>query len=281
MTKIVTKASGEQEAFSKEKFQRSLRKSGATEDLVEQLTQEVMQDPSLTSTLDIYKYAFNKLRKNKPAVAARYNLKAALSELGPQGFPFEKFVAEIFRKKGFEAEVDQILSGFCVTHEVDVLLKKDGQHHMVECKFHIPHLKVNVKVPLYIKARFDDLEKRHQESKQDKAIHQAWVVTNTKFTSEAIAYGECVGINLLGWAYPEKDNLARLIDEFGLHPVTALTTLNRKQKRMIMGEGFVLCKDAAQHRKLLRSLGLNDQKIERVVQEAEEMCELGAINNGR
>jgi HJR/Mrr/RecB family endonuclease len=279
MKKFVTKASGEKEAFSKEKFQRSLRKSGASQDLIEQLTQQVMQDPSLITTQHIYKYAFNQLRKRKPAAAARYNLKAALSELGPHGFPFEKFVAEIFKKKGFETTVNQIVPGFCVNHEIDIILKKDNHHFMVECKFHSPHLKVNIKVPLYIKARFDDLTKKHLQNKQDEAIHQAWIVTNTKFTSEATAYGECVDIKMIGWSYPTTDSLAHLIDQLGLHPVTALTSLSRKQKRMLIEEGFVLCKDAAQHRKLLRNIGLNDQKIELVVQESEEICELGAINN--
>jgi hypothetical protein len=279
MTKLITKASGEKEAFSKEKFQRSLRKSGASEELIEQLTQNVMQDPSLKSTLDIYKYAFNQLRKKRPAVAARYNLKEALSELGPEGFLFEKFIAEIFKKKGFKTKIDQILSGFCVNHEIDVLLQKDNHHSIVECKFHVPHLKVNVKVPLYIKARFEDIEKTHKKRQQGYPLHQAWIVTNTKFTSEAIAYGECVKLNLLGWAYPEKENLAYLIDKFSLHPITALTSLSRKQKHMIIKEGMVLCRDASKNQKLLRSIGLNEQKINQVIQEAQEMCALGAINN--
>lgn len=279
MKKVITKASGEQEAFSIKKFQRSLHKAGAPDDLIEQITQEVVQDPSLKTTHDIYKYAFNQLRKRRPAVAARYNLKAALSQLGPHGYPFERFVAKLFQEKGFKTEVGKIVQGFCVDHEIDVTLTKATKHFMVECKFHALHLKVNVKVPLYIKARFDDVEKQHKVHKKDTAFHQAWIVTNTKFTSEAIAYATCVNINLIGWAYPVKDNLGHLIDELGLHPVTALTSLSRKQKNMIINKGLVLCRDAAQHRTLLRSIGLSDKKIDQVLQEAEDMCELGAINN--
>ncbi len=275
MEKMITKASGEQEAFSVKKFQRSLRKAGASEDTVEQLTQQVLHDKTMASTHDIYEFAFSHLLQKTPAVAGRYNLKNAISELGPSGYPFEKFMAKIFEALGYEARVNHIAQGFCVMHELDVVLKKDNHHFMVECKFHAAHLRANVKVPLYIKARFDDLEKKNQHNKQDIAFHQAWVVTNTKFTSQAIAYGECVGMKMLSWSYPDEGNIAQLIDQLGLHPVTALTSLSNKQKRSLLQEGVVLCKDATKQRNLLRKLGLNDQKINYVTQEAEAMCSMG------
>ena len=101
MPKYVIKSSGEQEPFSVEKFQKSLRRSGADQEEIQQLTAYVEQAPDLKTTKDIYKYAFNHLRKKKPSVAVRYNLKNALSQLGPSGFPFEHFIAEIFKHYGF------------------------------------------------------------------------------------------------------------------------------------------------------------------------------------
>jgi hypothetical protein len=278
MTKMIIKASGEKEVFSKEKFQRSLRKSGASKDIIERLTSEVMKDPSLKSTKDIYRYAFNQLSKTQPAIAARYNLKAALSKLGPQGYSFEKFVAEIFIEQGFKTELGYIMEGFCVSHEIDVLLREDNTLYLVECKFHASHLKVNVKVPLYIRARFEDIEKRLVKNKKVPGTLKPWIFTNTKFTSEAVAYGQCVGIKLTSWSYPEKESLAYLIDTLGLHPITALATLNKKQKLALLTEGVVLCRDIEKNRSVLRKLGLSDKKIAQLIDDAHTICSLGAIS---
>src|SRR5579859_3895295 len=177
--KLITKSSGITEPFSKEKFERSLRRSGARPEVITELTNYVMHAPDLKTTHDIYQYAYNRLRSHRPAVAARYSLKNALSELGPSGFPFEHFVAEIFKSQGYETSIDQKLQGRCVIHEVDIILRKNNETFMVECKFHQPQLHADVKVPLYIKSRFDDLTKSNSYS-----FKQGWVVTNTRFTDD-------------------------------------------------------------------------------------------------
>lgn len=276
--KYVIKSSGEQEPFSVEKFQKSLRRTGASQEEINQLTDYIEHAPDLKTTRDIYKYALNHLRKKRPAVAVRYNLKNALSQLGPSGFPFEHFIAEIFKNQGYEILIDQIVQGFCVTHEIDIILKKNNEQVMVECKFHQPRLYADVKVPLYIKSRFDDLEKKQSQDKNGPYhFSQAWIVTNTKFTSEALQYGICVGLKLLSWSYPEEGNLAQLIDELGFHPITALTSLSNKQKRYLIEHGFVLCKDAAKFAYLLKQLGLSDKKVNEIIKEAQGACELGVI----
>ena len=61
-------------------------------------------------------------------------------------------------------------------------------------------------------------------------FHQAWIVTNTKFTSNAIRYAQCAGIGLIGWSYPHNDNLASLVDKYCLHPITALSLINKNKK---------------------------------------------------
>ena len=278
MQKYIIKSSGEQEEFSTGKFQRSLRRAGASQEEINQLTDYVLHAPDLKTTQDIYKYAFNHLRKKRPAIATRYNLRNALSELGPSGFPFEHFVGEIFKYQGYEILIDQTVQGFCVSHEIDIILKKNNEQFMVECKFHQPHLYADIKVPLYIKSRFDDLEKKLSIDKNSLYnFRQAWVVTNTKFTSEALQYGLCVGMKLISWSYPEEDNLAQLIDKLGFHPITALTSLTRKQKHYLIEHGFVLCKDASKFTYLLKQLGFSDKKVDSILQEAQEASGLGAI----
>jgi hypothetical protein len=63
---------------------------------------------------------------------------------------FEKYRTS-FESEGYQTVTNLILSGKCVSHEIDVLIKKDNELAMVECKFHSAREnKSNVKVPLYV-----------------------------------------------------------------------------------------------------------------------------------
>ena len=276
MQKLITKSTGEQEAFDIKKFRRSLKRAGASSKIVDQLAQEIERKSELTTTHEIYEYALGRLQEIHRPVAARYNLKAALYELGPSGYPFEEFVGALFREQGYSTRVGEIIKGVCIQHEVDVCLHKDKEHFMVECKFHNrPGIKSDVKVPLYVKARFDDIKaawEKHEKNTEE--YHQAWVVTNTQFTSEARRYAKCVGMKAIGWSYPKDNSLAQMIDRLGLHPITALTTLNKRQKREFIEHGFVLCRDAHKQRPLLEQLGFDNKKIDAVLAEAMGVCEL-------
>jgi Holliday junction resolvase-like predicted endonuclease len=274
MEMYIRKASGKRELFDVEKFRTSLKKAGAEHDLVERLVFEIQQLPKLRSTKEIYSYALTRLQQERPVVAARYNIKRALLELGPAGFPFEQFIAELFRAQGYAAVTDQIEPGFCVEHELDVVLTRDSTIAMVECKFHnSQQLKTDVKVALYCKARFEDIEKtwQGQEGKKPR-YHGMWLVTNTKFTSEAIRYAACAGIELLGWSYPAQENLPVLIDRYRLYPITTMPTLTRVQKRSFIKEGFVLCRDAKSYISVMRKYGMSQAEIDALVRDAEELC---------
>jgi Holliday junction resolvase-like predicted endonuclease len=252
----------------------SLKKSGADDLLIDRLVFEIQQLPKMRTTKEIYGYALSRLQQEQPVVAARYNIKRALLDLGPAGFPFEQFVAELFRVQGYAAVTDQIEQGFCVEHELDVVLRHDSTVSMVECKFHnSQQLKTDVKVALYCKARFDDIKKTWEIADNKKQrFHEVWIVTNTKFTSEAIRYATCSGIELLGWAYPSKDNLPVLIDRYSLYPITTMPTLTRAQKRLFIKEGFVLCRDAQQYAHVMHKYGLTPTEIDAFVRDAQELC---------
>ena len=272
----VIKNSGLRESFSFEKLRRSLMRSGADDATVEMVVSRItpeVKDGMKTS--DIYKHAFSLLKKNKYPVAVRYSLRKAVMELGPTGFPFEKYVAEIFRLKGYNARTGAILKGFCVSHEVDVLMEKDNKHIFVECKFHNqPGTKVDIKVALYVHARFVDLTKGHDLNESDSPkIHEGWLVTNTKLTADAIQYANCAGLNLIAWDYPTRGNLQDLILETGVHPLTFLTTLTMKEKSDLLGRGLVMCRDLKKNDALLRSLGFPEQKIKDVISEIDKVCQ--------
>ena len=274
---LITKASGEKTPFSSEKLRDSLRRAGSSEKVIQGIVNEVKKllHPEI-STKEIYRKAYSLLRKASSQTAAKYKLKKAIMELGPTGFPFEKYVGEILKYEGFQIEVGKIVKGQCVQHEVDVLAQKGAEHYMVECKFHSDQgRKCNVKIPLYIYARFLDVEKAWKKNPGhvDK-IHQGWLVTNTRFTEDAEQYGTCAGLNMLSWNFPKGSSLRERIDRAGLHPITCLTTLTRKEKQILLDKGIVLCKELCQHESWLIEMGVSPTRIKRILEEAKFLCEL-------
>jgi len=276
MSFYVTKASGEKELFDVRKFRRSLFKAGATNKLIHEIVRELKQRTDLRTTKEIYDFALDYLHQKDRPTAARYNLKRALMDLGPAGYSFEQFVAHIFKAQGYHIEQNKIIPGKCVDHEIDIVAQQDHKHYIIECKFHNRRgLKSDVKVVLYIKERFDDIAKAwNTDPKHGHKIHNAWIVTNTTFTSEALKYGKCVNLHMLDWKYPEKKSLPILIDTLGVHPITALTSLNTRQKRECIKAGFVLCRDARKYKDVLKKMNLSPYKIEKLISEAEAVCEM-------
>lgn len=272
---LVTKASGEKALFSSQKLRHSLLKAGASESVIKDVFNEL--GPQLyegISTKKIYRTAFNILRKVSKPHAARYKLKEAILELGPSGYPFEKFVSEILKSQGFEVEVGVLVEGHCVKHEIDVVAQKGNQHFLIECKFHNEQgIKCDVKIPLYIQARFQDVEKKWSMlPTHNTKFHQGWLVTNTKFSGDAIQYGTCVGLHLLGWDYPTGGSLNELIDASGLHPITCLTSLTNSEKEKLLERSIVLSKELCDKPQLLAALGISSARQERILKEGVELC---------
>jgi len=274
MAFYIRKSDGTKQEFSIKKFRYSLKKSGASPDNINKIIEEVFKRKP-KSTKEIHTIASEFLEKIKPSLAARYNLKRALMELGPSGYPFEKFVSHIFQAQGYKTKVGKLIPGACVDHEVDIVAHKNNDHFMIECKFHNRlGLKSDIKVALYIQARFDDIKRAWKQDPQHKEeFHQAWMVTNTKFTSVAEQYAQCMDMKILAWGWP-NGGIAALVDKLSLHPVTALTGLTRKQKKQFIKNGFVLCKDASEKIGVLKSMGLRKHEIDRLVQEATNICKL-------
>ena len=116
-----------------EKLKRSLQFSGASEAMVEEIVQRVQKElyPGI-STREIYNRAFALLKKKESVYASKYKLKKAIYELGPTGFPFEKFISGILHYSGYETKVGEVLEGTCVSHEIDVLAIKNGTLNVIE-----------------------------------------------------------------------------------------------------------------------------------------------------
>jgi Holliday junction resolvase-like predicted endonuclease len=276
MSLYVTKASGEKERFSVRKLNRSLRKAGVKLALRTDIINHIIQTRPST-TQQIHEYVNQVLAQEKVVGSmARYNVKQALMRFGPAGFPFEKFVAELLRAQGYEAVTDTMIQGKCISHEIDISAQKEDLHLIIECKFHQrPGLKSDVKVVLATKARFDDIVHAWVPSSKGTgsfhSTHQAWAVTNTKFTTAAIQYGQCVGVHMLGWSYPSDQSLGTLIDQYKLHPITALPSLSFAHQQLLLHHGIVLCTQIIDNQNKLRSLGLSTSIIEQLLQDAREV----------
>jgi Holliday junction resolvase-like predicted endonuclease len=274
-TKVI-KAFGKADRFSAEKLTRSLKRSGVSDEIITEVVQEItaqLQDG--ITTKQIYKQAFDLLKQYSKPHAARYKLKQAINDLGPSGFPFESFVAELLKYEGYTTQTGVIVEGHCVTHEIDVIAEKDDHHFMVECKFHNnPGIHSDVKVPLYIQSRFVDVAAKWKELPgQESRFHQAWLVTNTRFTGDALTYGTCMGIHLISWDYPEKFSLRDRITTSGLYPLTCLLSLTNQEKTLLLNRGTVLCKQLCRQPELLKLIGIrNEQRIQAILGEAEQVC---------
>lgn len=280
----IIKASGAKEKFSREKLFQSLKRAGAQTKLAEKICARVAKNiHSGSNTEEILNQALSCLEKENPILAARYNLKSAIMELGPTGFPFEKYIAEILEEYGYDTKVGRQVQGYCVNHEVDVIARKDtsagsGQgkeHFMVECKYHNSRgSRSDVKVAMYTYARFLDIKKAWEKIKgHETMFHQAWLVTNTKCTSQAIRYSRCVGLKIISWHYPKNESLEYLIEKKGLYPITILPSLKRYTKEKLAQEGLILAKDLLKYspEELIDIAGLQPNLAQKLQEEVKKL----------
>ena len=261
----VHKANGEIEPFNDEKVRGSILRAGIKKELADEVlnhVKEKLYDNIPTS--EIYTYITEYLGATPSK--AKYSLKRAIMELGPTGFPFEDYISEILRLEGYITEVGSTLSGKCVQHEVDVLAERDGRKIMVEAKFHNDvGIKTELHVSLYTKARFDDIKDKY-------GLDEAWIVTNTKVSIDAVSYAQCAGMKVISWSYPENQGIRDLVEKWKLHPITALSGLSQSQKQILMQNGTVLCKTVCEKNSILDILNIPLDKKQEVIDEATLIC---------
>jgi len=271
MPKII-KADGDTEEWDGTKLERSLVQAGATEATALCIRDTIERSlASSETTQEVYRRAFSMLRRQERTAAARYSLRRAFFELGPTGHPFEDFVAQMFKTEGWKVEPRRIISGKCVPHEVDVYATRGNEHLAAELKYHNNRAyKSDIKVALYVKARFDDIWQCDPQ-KQTCPVDRGYLITNTKFTSHAINYAKCSGLSLLGWSYPHGGSLYDRITASGLYPVTALTQLKQSEKRLLIDRSIVTTALLRENRQLLRELQLTPERIGAIMAEIETL----------
>ena len=273
----IIKADGTKEIFDPERLVISLERSGASEFAARNIAGIITETVAPgTSSKEIYTRAFSLLRREARSVAARYTLRRALLELGPSGHPFEDFISHLYRAEGWEIETRKVIKGKCVSHEVDFYASHKEQNEFLaaELKYHNdPGYKTDLKIALYVKSRFDDIF-ACDSSVRSCPIDRGILVTNTKFTSEAIAYAECSGVELLGWGYPSDNNLFMRMSRAKVYPVTALTGLSRAEKRLLIERGVIAVDEIIKNRRVLDSLHLSPERVGELLAEADGLLSL-------
>ena len=264
----VIKASGKKEEFKPNKILSTLLRAGASRKLASEIVKEVQRKiRDGVTTREILDIALGSLKNKNPEIGAIYDLKRAVMNLGPTGFPFEKFFAEILKNYGYNTEVGRIFRGEITSHEVDIIAKKNSTY-MVECKYHNSlGVYTNLKVALYVYARFLDLKKK---------FDRPWLSTNTKLSRKAIVYANGVNMKITSWQYPEKESLQELIEKKKLYPITILKSVNDSVKWKLSNAGVLLAKNLLDYnlKELKIKTGISENVLKKIVGECKGICDV-------
>lgn len=274
---LIEKYTGELVPFEPEILIKSLSKSGASQQEVEEVFRKVYQRLKHgMTTQQVYQYAFEELRKIRKSYAARYNLKKALRDLGPEGFHFESWIARLFKEMHCQTRQGITLQGKAVTHEIDVLAMSENQLHLGECKFkNDTNAKTPVTTPMYFLSRFNDLKETEFEffGRKMHPTHP-WLFTNAHFTSDAIDFAEYYGINLMAWSYPPGKSIKERVDGIAFYPITCLTTLENKQVKDLLNAGIILVKEMLNNPEVFKIIQVSDKLKKEILEEATELVEV-------
>ena len=239
---------GEREIFSFHKVYMSAVRAGAGKGLAREIAKIIQADVfSGMKTSDIYKRVRKLLARKNSNAGLRFSLKQAIRKLGPTGFPFEKYVGQMFQELGYKVQLNQLLSGKCVAgYEIDFLAEKDNTIYVGECKYrNLQSNRIDTNVVLANHSRFlDILNGAFLLSGEYKNFDKKTIiVTNTKFTARAKQYAKCVDTKLLGWKEPKNNSLENIIEKQKFYPITILPSLKSNVKNAFVSQKMMLARD--------------------------------------
>lgn len=274
----VRKFSGDLVPFEPEKLLKSLVKSGASVNEAKRVCERVIKFVEEgTSTKFIYKLAHGELKKMSSANATRYNLKQGILDLGPTGYTFEQYIAKLFTQMGYKTQTNLIVKGACVTHEIDVLLVDNSRNGFIECKFsNRDTAKIDVKIPLYVKSRWDDIRHCSLVDNSSKKFENTscWIVSNQRFSSDAKAYANCTGMHWLGWDNNPENALAHWIDKFNVYPITSLNVLTKAEIKNALEANIICIHDIQPNWFFFEKMGLSTTRLKKIEIEVNELLKV-------
>jgi hypothetical protein len=267
---MVIKFNKEKEPFSLKKVYNSAIRAGASSFLARTISLEIEKEAYQDiTTAEIFKKVKDKLKKENLQSALRFNLKEAMRKLGPAGFIFEDFVRQVLSRYFVHVEGSTIIHGICSKYEVDFLVEKENIIYIGECKYrNNSGDKVDVNVCLKSFAILDDV-KNNARFKGGRV--NSLIVTNSKFTDEAIRYSSCKKMELLGWRYPKDQGLESMVEERKLYPVTILPSFKGYLAEELRREKIMLVEDILSLNidKLVKRVNMPRKQMESLMREAE------------
>ena len=131
---------------------------------------------------------------------------------------------------------------------------------------------INVQVPLYFHSRLNDIVNRRKQDPDYKEFQfSGWIVTNARFSSDALDYGKCSGLHLLSWDFPVGNGLKDIIDRVKIYPITVLNHLTNRQKQNLMERGVVMCRQLKEDPGLLEPFQLKKLEYNLLMEELEAL----------
>ncbi len=269
----VKKYSGLRESFDPNKLCQSLVSAGVAHKKAEKICEVVQAkiQPG-DSTTKVFRAALRTLVKDDLQASARYGLHRAVDSLGPAGFLFEQYVEALLQAHGYETKQGVMMKGECATHEIDVYAQKGGFKYLVEAKYRNRHsIKTHIDQVMYADARLMDIQRRAVKDGRNPGDYTVWVVTNTRFTSNAIKYAKCRGVKLVSWNYPKKEgNLESMIVRKKMYPITVLPSLSDAARDQFAQHNMILAQDLIPYtvHDLVKRIGLSKVTAGKLLREA-------------
>ncbi len=273
---FVTKAGGFRQPFDREKVVQTCLRMGATREVALEVAQQVekrLYDGITTG--EILKIIFALIRKHKPAVKHIFDLKYGISLMEPKP-EFEAFVRVVLLHSGFEVKPNTILKGLCGEHEVDAIAVKDGLTYIVEAKHHSSyHALTGLDESRIARAIIEDVTEGYREGTTPLKVDRAMIVTNTRYSEHAIAYGGCRNILQVGWVSPKDFGLRDIIEKHKLYPLSCLRTLNPEARQRLVYAGIVLIKQLLEQDRhyLEKRIGLTQKTVFAILENAKHATE--------
>lgn len=263
----VVRMDGLKARFDKSRIIQSCLRAGVDFPVAEKIADIIERKIYDGITTDkIMHFVHSLLKEEKESAAYRYDLKRALSELDPAIFEFEWYVTRLLQILGHDAHhsPNPKIRGYCVDHEIDVVINDPEGVILVECKHHFKsRAYTGLDAPMRQWARLEDV--MHGFSAKTPGATNAvegWVITNTKFSDHAKQYASCKGIRLIGWDYPETMGINDLIEKSEAYPLTIFRTLSLEQRKRLLQKNMYTTRCVSRAADVvLKASGLTERAI--------------------
>jgi hypothetical protein len=267
----VTKADGTRQLFDREKVVKTCLRMGADRKIADEIVGKV-EDRLYDgiSTSKILQLTFRLLRKYTPEIRHVLDLRRGLSLMDSKP-EFETFVQVLLAHNGFEVTPNRLVTGRCVTHEVDAIARKDGVTYFVEAKHHVNyHTPTGLDESRIARAVLEDVTEGFERGRSSLKIDRAMIVTNTRYSEHAKRYGKCRNILQIGWSSPTDLSLQNMIEEKNLYPLSCLRGLKSETKMKLVNSGIVLMKQLFEEKPstLARKTGVQTETLNQIIEKA-------------